>query len=147
MIVRYAPKASHTPSFQCCSCCKLGVWEATIYSVCCSCSLKKEEYEVIIHNLFRSVSSPRGLGSVLPSGPRQSPPLRAWAVSSPQGSRQCPPLGAWAVSSPQGSRQCPPLGAWAVTQYSCVPLPCRQASVLDHSKDPCKENFIPNTKV
>lgn len=35
-----------------------------------------------------------------------------------------------------------------VVETLIVTLPnYRQASVLDHSKHPCKENFIPNTKV
>ena len=34
---------------------------------------------------------------------------------------------------------------WNCTSHPLLPL--RQASVLDHSRDPCKPDFIPNTKV
>ena len=112
--------------------------------------MKKEEYEVVIHNLFRSEPNLRAWAVPLPIGVR--PAARYRCVPLPIGvrpaARYCRvplPIG---VRPAARYRRVPlPIGVRPAARYCRVPLPCRQASVLDHSKDPCKENFIPNTKV
>ena len=109
--------------------------------MCRFCSLKKEEYEVVIHNLFRSEPHLQGLGSAPPHwGPAGSSVLPCapphWGPAGSSVSPCAPPHWGPASSSvlpcapphwgPAGSSVllCAlPIGIRPAAQYCRVPLP------------------------